>query len=232
MEWSEILEMIIIAIIIVLIILLIVAIKGVIPNDYPKLNTSLDTANLRTGDILSVSYKNPFGVFVSFWSNGVWSHPGFIYKRSDTEIFVIEAAHYKRKGKKRWKGVFVIPLAEWLDFNKDQTIAITKMTGPKISNDEVEKAFSKISAYKLQKFTSSWIRLLKKEPYDPAKLKTNQYVCYEILILLLQELGIVKKLYGPAAQWPSDIAWGRLDCEDEYKYGEPRLLLHYNAENI
>jgi hypothetical protein len=221
---SEIIEIFIIAGIILILIFLLFFIKGLIPNDYPKVSNPLDLKDLKTGDILSVSYKNSFGVFVSAWSNSVWSHPGMIYKCNDTEIFVIEAARYRKKSDNKWKGVFMIPLNTWLKFNEDHIISITKYSGKLISNNKVESAFLKIKGCKLQTFTPSWIRLLRKEEYDPIKLEIKDYVCYEILIRLLQELNVVRKKYLPSAYWPSDICWGRLDLEEGVEYSEPVLL--------
>lgn len=218
---KDIIEGIIIGIIIVIIGIIIFVMIGQYVNDYPKINETLNTATLKTGDLLSVSYNNQLGTFISFWSRSAISHPAMVYRRSETEIYIVEAARYDEK----WKHVICIPLKEWLEFNKKYIVVITKFTGPTISNDAMERAITKISRYKLESFKVGWIRFIQdKKPYkDPESIKK---VCYEIMIILLQELGIVKKLYNESAYWPADICWGRLDYEDGYKYKEPKLLLH------
>ena len=137
---QQIIEGIAIGIIIVAIAIILFVMKGQVPNDYPETSTDINVDELQTGDIVSVSYRNHLGIFISFWSSSTWSHPGMIYKRSDKEIFVIEACRYD----KEWRGVIVIPIDKWIEFNKKNSLALTKISGPRICNEIVENALSKI----------------------------------------------------------------------------------------
>jgi hypothetical protein len=216
----DIIEGIIIGLIIVVVAIIIFVMIGQYVNDYPKASTILDINSLQSGDLLSVSYNNQLGTFVSFWSRSFSSHPALVYRRSDTEIFIVEGAHYDGT---KWKHVIVIPIKEWLEHNKKYLVAITKFKGPRITNDQMERGIAKISHLKLQSFKLSWIRFIQKsKPYTPPR--ENRYVCYEILMILLQELGIVKKLYSVSNNWPGDFCWGRLELEDGYSYEYPKLL--------
>ena len=142
-----------------------------------------------------------------------------IYKRSDKEIFVIEACRYD----KEWRGVIVIPIDKWIEFNKKNILALTKISGPRICNDIVENALSKIVTYRLQSFGLNWTRFLwDKQPYQVPE--GNRFVCYEILAILLQEMHIIKKTYSYSNYWPGHFCWGKLDLEETYKYGKPILL--------
>ena len=219
--WKEAIEGILIGLLIVGVAIILCVMKGQYVNDYPKENIKLDTKNLQTGDLLSVSYQNHLGVFISFWSSSVWSHPGMIYRRSDDEIFVIEGCRYKEK---KWRGVIVMPITKWIELNRKHIVSLTKYQGPKIYNDQMERALGMLSHFKLQNFEVGWLRFIqdKKLYHSP---KGQNKVCYEIMTILMQELGIVKKLYTYYSYWPGDIAWGNLDFEVGYGYLKPKLVL-------
>lgn len=217
----EAIEGILIGLLIVGIAIILFTMKGQIAHDYPTENTKLDLENLQTGDLLSVSYGNHLGIFITFWSSSHWSHPSMIYRRTDDEIFVVEACRYRDQ---KWRGVIVMPINKWIELNKKHIIALTKYQGPKIYNDQIERALGMVSNFRLQSFQASWLRFIQdKKLYH--KPEGKHKVCYEIMIILMQELGIVKKLYTYYSYWPKDICWGNLDFEDGYSYLPPKLVI-------
>jgi len=228
-----------------------VIIKCLIPSDYPKNKEKLNYENLKTGDILTCCYKSPIGYFISFWSNSVYSHTGIVYRRqSDNKLFVVEGANYnyelKKKKKKKldllnldftlndneeeniiYNNFFMIPIELWFKKNRKHILTLTQYQGPKISDEQIEKAFSTVKDKKLDYLTPEWRRLLRKEKYSPHD--RERYVCYEMTVHMLQEMGIVKKKYLPSAYWSKHIAEGKLDYEDGYKYSKP-IILNHNVE--
>ncbi len=192
-------------------------------NDYPIIiNNNINNMNFNTGDMISVSYSHCFGSFVSAWSASVVSHPGIIYKKDDGSIYIVEAAFYN----KEYRHVVMVPLVKWLKFNKRHEIFYSKYSGPKISDNKMEQTFEKFKKYKLEKFNVGWIRLLKKTEY--IELNKPRYVCYEITIGMLQDLGIVKKKYAVNSYWPKHITYGELDYEDGIKYSSPLYIKDKN----
>lgn len=190
-------------------------------NDYPIIKTNnLNSFNFQNGDIISVGYLHPFGGFISVFSDSVVSHPGIIYKKSDNEIYVLEAASYTKK----YHDVMLIPLQEWLKFNKRHPIFYSKYVGPKISNEQIVQTYEKFKDVKLDSFNLDWIRLLKVTPYQ--EVENRKYVCYEITILMLQQLNIVQKKYSGNSYWPKNITYGTLDYNENIKYLYPVQILN------
>ena len=188
-------------------------------SDYPRINNwNINNIDFKTGDILSISYTHIFGSFITLWSGSTVSHPGIVYKNSDGEIFIFEGAYYGEK----WKGIFLIPIKEWLRLNGHHDIFYSKYYGIPIADHEIESVYKTVKGKGLESLRLNWIRLLKKEPYE--KIDRPRYVCYEMVVHVLQELKIVQKKYLPAAYWPSDICYGRLDYEPGHWHAGPVYL--------
>ena len=188
-------------------------------NDYPEIQKSVSEIRFKTGDLLAVSYNNFFGSFVSAWSGLAWSHISFVYVDLDSQVWIIEAARYKK-----YKNVFMIPLQEWLEINKRHSICYTGYNGPDISDSELLEAYKSIRNKKIESANYKWRRFLSKSVYDPEVYKSERFVCYELIIILLQRLNIVMKKYNPSAYWPGDIIYGRMDLEPGVRYADPILI--------
>jgi hypothetical protein len=188
-------------------------------NDYPKIQKTPSELQFKTGDLLAVSYNNFFGSFVSAWSGLAWSHVSFVYVDSDSKVWVIEAARYKK-----YRNVFTIPLEEWLIINKNHSIIYSSYNGPQISDSKLLRGYESIKNKKLDTANYKWRRFLSKSLYNPDVYNSERFVCYELIIILLQRLNIVKKLYNPSAYWPGDIIYGRMDLEEGIRYLEPILI--------
>lgn len=188
-------------------------------NDYPKITSMISEINFKTGDLLAVSYNNFFGSFVSAWSGLAWSHVSFVYVDLDSKIWIIEAARYKK-----YKNVFMIPLEEWLDINKKHSICYSSYNGSNINDITLLKAYNSIRDKKLDRANYKWKRFLSKSLYDPEVYNSERFVCYELIIILLQQLNIVTKKYNPSAYWPGDIIYGRIDLTKGVTYDSPVLI--------
>ena len=188
-------------------------------NDYPKNEKLLTDIKFKTGDLLAVSYNNFFGSFVSAWSGLAWSHVSFVYVDSESKVWVIEAARYKK-----YRNVFTIPFEEWFNINKNHSIIYNSYNGPIISDSKLLKCYESISNKKLDSANYKWHRFLSKSLYDSEIYNSERFVCYELIIILLQNLNIVMKKYNPSAYWPGDIIYGRMDLESGVEYGTPTMI--------
>ncbi len=204
-----------------------------------KTLTTEEFLNLKTGDLVFVSYKNLLGNSVRILSSSEWSHIGMIFKEENGELYVLEVADYSSVVKPSYNGavktsyngaveslysgVIKIPYTFWLKLNKNHKIAFRSLDDEvyaSIKND-VFSEFMKLKIYKQQKLTdiSSWKRLMFFEAYDEEEiLLQDKITCIEFIVLLLQNLGIMEKTYKPSSYYPCDLATKNiLDCYDEIK---------------
>lgn len=187
--------------------------------------------NLKTGDLVFVSYKNLLGNSVRILSSSEWSHIGMIFKEENGELYVLEVADYSSVVKQSYNGaveplysgVIKIPYVFWLKLNKNHKIAFRSLDNELYASikNNVFSEFMKLKIYKQQKLTdiSSWKRLMFFEAYDEEELLLQDKItCIEFIVLLLQNLGIMEKTYKPSSYYPCDLATKNiLDCYDEIK---------------
>jgi hypothetical protein len=196
-----------------------ISIRTQVADDFPKIGKEFDPNEIKTGDLVSVGYRNPFGWFATLWTGSIWSHCGMAWRDPHNSVlYIIEAAHYPGG----WGGVFKIPFDLWIRFNQHGYMSYTPLDGKKSKNLEkkIDRAFNKIKQKTLDSCSCNWARLLFKFPYEPSPNQTS-YTCYELIVKLLQEVGIVKKKYMPASYFPDDLVFGRLDMRHEYKFKDP-----------
>jgi hypothetical protein len=212
---SELIEGIIVAIILFLLLIIILYMYSSMCTDVPVINKNIANIKWRTGDILTVSYKHLFGKFISAWSRSIMSHPAVVCVLPNGSIEICEAAYYNQD----YKHIVRLPLEKWLEYNKAHDIFYTAYNGPTISSTFALKKWETFKKYKLDRLNKEWIRLLRVEDYKP--MTEDRYVCYELTIGYLQELGIVSKKHSANSYWPSDIAYGRLHYENGINYRYP-----------
>jgi hypothetical protein len=222
-------------IIIFLVLLLILATKILLVKDYPLTTSKLDYDSFKTGDIIGVSYTNPFGWFVTGWSNSIWSHIGVVWRDPNTNYpYVLEAANYG----KNYDGLITVPLNEWFRINKRNIIGYMSIN---ISPDSEKMMthFESLKKYGLDTYNINWIRLIQKQLYDSDKFdKPNcidnktRYVCYELSIMMLQNVGVVEKKLMPSSYFPRDIMYGKLPLINNYQYSSTVLIDTQTILNI
>ena len=172
--------------------------------------TTHDFENLKTGDLIFVSYKNLVGETIRVLSASQWSHIGMVYKDENNEIFILEIADYRESGYTENHGVIKIPYKNWLSLNKHHDISIRMLhENVKISNQKVLNEFEKLSKLKQQKLTDimGLNRLMFFEAYDNEKIsKLQKITCVEFIVLMLQNLELLDKTYMPSSFYPSDFS--------------------------
>ena len=169
---------------------------------------------IETGDLLAVSYRHLIGWFVSTWFHTLWSHVGVAWRDPRTdELFVLEAAYYNHSP---YKGVFKIPVQEWVRYNKRQRLGWSRLlwTGngaSPLDPKRILEKFETLRALELERFNWTWVRLLKRRKYDHQEFEDFQqrhYTCYEIATRLLQMSGVVQRTWRPQSYTPGDLMGG------------------------
>jgi hypothetical protein len=223
----------ILVILIVLIIGLLIAIitRIIVSHNESKsieISTVKDYNDLKSGDLVFVSYKNLLGQSIRALSASEWSHVGMIYKESPehsskepkSSLYILEIADYRDlfKGKSldlspNYIGVIKIPYDTWLKFNKHHDIYFRKLNTEDYENKEVQnkilQEFSKLQKYKQQKLTDilELKRLMFFESYDEEKIqKLEKITCIELVVMLLQNLELMEKEAMPSSFYPCDLA--------------------------
>lgn len=210
-------------IIIFLILIVFIAARITFVDDIPTIVEHLEPSTLKTGDIVATGYNNPFGGFVTAWSGSIWSHVGIIWVHPRTDqVFVLEAAMYGGE----YNGVFKIPLEIWISVNKKSYIGLIRIKGRLDPLLLIRKFNERKSYVILDKYNLGWHRLLKKTPYYH-EIRKN-YTCYELVVSVLQDCEVIKKLHTCSSYFPGDIMKSNIPLEEKYSYTCPVLL---NTDN-
>ena len=217
-----------IIIITTLIIIIIIILRVVIVSDIPKTIEILDPSLLTTGDIVGVGYNNLFGYFVTCWSGSIWNHCGLVWREPNTnQVFILEAGAYGGE----YNGVFKIPLNEWIIINKNSYMGVSKLRGRKLDTVLLINKFMKRKKYvTLDSYNYNWHRLIRNIPYF--KDKRTKYTCYELVVTILQDCNVVKKIYACSSYFPRDIMIGNLPMCSDYFYDNAVLFdttYYYNV---
>jgi len=184
-------------------------------HDEPEEFKALDPMDLKTGDILGVAYNNPAGMFVSSFSRSIWSHTGVIWvDPKDGCKYVFEGAIYGTK----YKNFMRIPFDTWYIYNWNSIVGIKKYKGEPIDACKMNDIFLKYEKNcSLEGFNPSWGRFLITQDYYRSRLNKS-YTCFEVTILLLQELEVYKKEKIFCSYFPGHIMNGHIPLENENSY--------------
>lgn len=212
-------------VIVSLLVFLFAAFRVTASSDLPKITEDININTLRTGDVLGVGYTHPFGWFVKAWSGSVWSHTGIVWKDPESnQVYVLEAAMYHDP----YKGVFKIPILDWIRINRKSHIGLARLKGKSVDAGKLIQAFEERKKHvELEGYNWRWYRLLFKTRYYEETRK--RYTCYEIVVILLQDVGVVRKLYTCSSYWPYHVMTGEIHTAKGYKYENAVLL---NVDNV
>ncbi len=184
--------------------------------DDPIKYVVIDPHDLKTGDILGVAYNNVAGWFVSSFSKSIWSHTGTVWvDPKNGMVYVLEGAIYPNKA---YQHAMRIPFEKWYCYNCRSILGLKRYHGPEIDPNRMIEVFGKYEGkIKLESFNASWGKYLYDHPYIKTKVGKT-YTCYEMTILLNQELGIYKKEKLYCSYFPDHIMNSKIKCEDGCYY--------------
>jgi hypothetical protein len=164
-----------------------------------------DISNLKSGDLVFVSYKNILGKAAKLWSGSKWTHLGMIYKEPISEkIYVLEMAEYNNPNLE--KGALKVSYDIWLELNKDNEIMYKPI--PKVVDSrKVFSSFLKFKEKKLHRF--GWNPSKYKHLLFPKRELPEKITCVEFIVLLLQELDVLPKEKHPSfySAWDVSISF-------------------------
>lgn len=212
-------------IIFILFIALIVFIRGIVMKEekpYPK--KTMDIAEFKTGDLVSIGYIKPvIPEILKLVTGSKWNHVGIVYVNPENGVpYIIEGAGY-RKG---YNDFFMIPLVLWTRINRGHYLSIRHIKG-EVDSDALLKAFNDFKDNaKLGGIQMNLSKYLRKIPYDKNYYKA--YTCYEGAFRILQDAGIYKKSYKPSYYRPPCMMNRDDLTDDNYSY-EPTYELVLNG---
>ena len=214
---------VILIILIVLIIGLLIAIitRIIVSHNESKsieISSVKDFNDLKSGDLVFVSYKNLLGKSIRVLSASEYSHIGMIYKNDD-KLYVLEIADYRdtevspKSPEQISNGALKISYEKWLKLNKHHDIYIRKLEDETYESkgikNKISNEFIKLQKYKQQKLTDilELKRLMFFEAYDEKKIeKLEKITCIELVVMLLQNLELLEKDAMPSSYYPCDLA--------------------------
>lgn len=215
-----------------IIVFLLISIRVLWP-DYHVVSKEKDTAipTFRTGDIIGVRYRGE-GQLTKSMSGSHWNHVGMIFLDSncgggghtDPRCKGIETVHVVEIT--GWnKGPLeptVSSLGQWLNRYRRHDLAVSRYQGPEIPTSAVREALVRHKGKRGSVKTISWIPCLMKRSWY--EREANNYICSELVMLLLQDLGVAKKVYLADGYRPSEILFNKFECEAGRGYGAAEYL--------
>lgn len=185
-------------------------------NDYVDEVEEYIPGDLKTGDILLVSYSHFNGYLIRVWTRSLWTHPALVLVENGI-TYVLEASMYG------WEnGMLKLPFDVWVRYNKKHVLGSIRIN-KEIDSKKVSKYFNKLLDKDLDLFGPSWIRFLQNKPYEEIIMR-KKIICVEAIVHILQRMNVIKKKISFSSFFPSDIAWGKFDCEDGYHYSKIKRL--------
>jgi hypothetical protein len=191
-------------------------------NDYKIKFLHYDDIN--TGDILLVSYSS-LNSMLNHSVLGLKFIHTTICSREGSNLYVYELANYFDKK----IGFLKLPFTEWIKYNKNSLIMVNKL---KIEEDSPEER--KNLSLKFNNFREKYIMGVEFDILDffprylsPAKhykelnFDRENYACYEVILSMLKESGIIENLMSTENYTTDDlIGMKSFVLNEKYNYDE------------
>ena len=171
-------------------------------NGKPRTNTILDNVldKVDTGDIFLVRYDSVYGKIVRVFAGTYWSHAGIIL-RTKKHIYILEVARYTKKNK---KALNIYTIDEWLQYNSNRYIGYLQYRYERPTPTQIFNLYKKFKDIKVNLNTVYWLNTLVKWSY---KYENKQkYFCTELIVKILQDLGMIEKKYMPCSYTPKSLS--------------------------
>jgi len=214
-----------IGVIILVLIFLITLVTSLPDKDLAPEWEYLNRSQLKTGDILIISYVNLAGKIVHALTGSRWSHAGIVYIDPQTGLqYVLEGANYRQDGFRR--NFFKIPLTKWIRINRYSTLSrmeINRQIDPKV----LIQSFEGFRQYgQLDSLNPKWIRFLQTTPH---KAYSNDdynrgFTCIEACIRTLQNAGVFEAQKSESSYFLTQVMDSSLKTINGYAYSQARRL--------
>lgn len=206
---------------------------------------NIDRSKLKSGDIISVSYRSRLASIIKFFTGSLWTHSALVLKVGD-DVNVVEVLRmHCDKTDTDKNGVIIRSLDEFLEYNESKIVAIRQYQGTNFPVARVMKIVELSNKVEVDLNLVNWLKTLVKRDFKhPLKRKilpphasivdTNEqevklkkrYYCSEYIAFILQESGVIKKRFIPDGYKPWELLYGRIDFNKEHIYSKKFFIVN------
>lgn len=185
----------------------------------------LNLDQIKTGDILTISYLNMSGKIIHSLTGSRWSHAGIVYIDPRTGLqYVLEGANYRQDGYRR--NFFQIPIMKWLRINRYNTLSRMAINRP-VDPEVLIQAFEPFRQHgQLDALNPKWTRFLRMTPHRKYEAKDYQrnFTCVEACIRTLQNAGVFETQYSESSYFLTQVMDFGLKTINGFEYAQARRL--------
>lgn len=206
----------------VLIVVLVISVRIFLINDLPKKIVNVNTRSLQTGDLLISSFGHLPSRIMGGLLRTSWAHSALIVRKGGN-VYVLEAARYSQP----YVGCFIMPLGTWMRIHSnDLIIGVMRYHGPILDPDHILDVFKEnyVGKIALDQRSWSWYRFLSSDPYQ--KCVRKRMTCHEVIMELLMDIGVVRKLLTCDSYLPWDLPYGKVKMEHSIYYSPVEEITH------
>jgi len=181
--------------------------------------------SIKTGDLLLVSYSNLDAIVSNSMMGLKFTHAA-ICSKEGADLYVYESSNYFEEV----MGFIKIPFSQWLGYNKHTLIlynrlGINKDSG--IKRAYLSKMFDKFRKVNMTNETFNMVDfaaryfLLPQENYSNLDFKAKNYACYEVVLSMMKEVGIILDMKSTENYTTDDmVGMKRFKLRKSFDYDE------------
>jgi len=176
---------------------------------------------IKTGDIFLIDWQRANNIFITSIFSNSFMHPT-IAVWEDGDLFMVELINYFNDDK--YRGLIKVPFNKWYRINRKGLFLHNKLETDidrKVISKNILKFYidHKGKLGEPKGFSKKWIRFLYPEETYKNREDFDDFVCTEIIAMLLKEVGIVKKNKSIESYQPdSYIGMKDFQLEKGYNY--------------
>lgn len=172
---------------------------------------------ISTGDLIAIGSNRWIGHLSKIIIGSKWSHIGLIISDRDGNPLVAEAGYDFTK-----KGIYLMPLKEWLQLYQKKRFLWSKHQGPPICRKKLLRLHQSQSSKGFDIFVKNWFRSQLSSKYVPQE--HNSFFCSEYIAFLLQQINVIKREKIPGYYTPRALIEGSFPVHSGHQYLEPVIV--------
>lgn len=145
------------------------------------------------GSLVIVSYKSNLGKIVKYFTGSRFTHVTLCVTIQG-EKTIVEMGRYDNK-----KGLCMWPLEEFLEKNSEREIVVRHYTG-KFPVDKLQRVLEELGDVEFESRLITWLKAITSRAWT--RQTYTKFYCSQLIAYLLQEVGILEKLYLPECYQP------------------------------
>jgi len=195
--------------------------------DFVKKKVSAREAykQMKSGDLVVVSYNSLRGKLVKVFTGSAWVHSGLVLEEKG-EKYVVEVAYYNEDK----YGVLMTPIKEWFDFNENRVLGWRVYCGKYFPIEHALKVVHRDMTRDIEPDMNavSWLRTMYKSKHNDKNYDSrDEYFCSEYIMHLLQSINVIEgygRGYKPCGYKPWELFYGELPLCHSHTYGESYMI--------